>query len=68
VFLFPAGLYFCFRKLTDANIFAILYGVTSVYFSVRTCSRLRASSFNQDLDWTSSRSVLFPLKPCADRV
>jgi dolichyl-diphosphooligosaccharide--protein glycosyltransferase len=33
VFLFPAGLYFCFRKLTDANIFAILYGVTSVYFS-----------------------------------
>jgi dolichyl-diphosphooligosaccharide--protein glycosyltransferase len=33
VFLFPAGLYFCFRKLNDANIFAILYGVTSVYFS-----------------------------------
>jgi dolichyl-diphosphooligosaccharide--protein glycosyltransferase len=33
VFLFPAGLYFCFRKLTDANIFAILYGVTSVYFA-----------------------------------
>eukprot|EP01087_Luapelamoeba_hula_P014258 TRINITY_DN4154_c0_g1_i1.p1 TRINITY_DN4154_c0_g1~~TRINITY_DN4154_c0_g1_i1.p1 ORF type:complete len:745 (+),score=118.79 TRINITY_DN4154_c0_g1_i1:102-2336(+) len=33
VFLFPAGLYFCFRKLSDANIFIILYGVTSVYFS-----------------------------------
>ncbi|KAL6051718.1 oligosaccharyl transferase stt3 subunit [Balamuthia mandrillaris] len=33
VFLFPAGLYFCFRKLTDANIFLILYAVTSVYFS-----------------------------------
>jgi dolichyl-diphosphooligosaccharide--protein glycosyltransferase len=33
VFLLPAGLYFCFRNLTDANIFAILYGVTSVYFS-----------------------------------
>jgi asparagine N-glycosylation enzyme membrane subunit Stt3 len=43
VFLFPAGLYFCFRKLTDANIFAILYGVTSVYFSVRLPSYLSLS-------------------------
>eukprot|EP01132_Coremiostelium_polycephalum_P009021 gene9021-11049_t len=33
VFLFPAGLYFCFSKLSDANIFLILYGITSVYFS-----------------------------------
>ncbi|XP_012274397.1 dolichyl-diphosphooligosaccharide--protein glycosyltransferase subunit STT3A [Orussus abietinus] len=33
VFLFPAGLYFCFSKLTDANIFLILYGVTSLYFA-----------------------------------
>lgn len=33
VFLFPAGLYFCFSKLTDANIFIILYGVTSIYFA-----------------------------------
>lgn len=33
VFLFPAGLYFCFRKLTDANIFLILYGISSVYFA-----------------------------------
>ncbi|EFA77669.1 oligosaccharyl transferase [Heterostelium album PN500] len=33
VFLFPAGLYFCFSKLTDANIFLILYGITSIYFS-----------------------------------
>ncbi|EGG21308.1 oligosaccharyl transferase [Cavenderia fasciculata] len=33
VFLFPVGLYFCFSKLTDANIFLILYGVTSIYFS-----------------------------------
>ncbi|KAG8251682.1 Dolichyl-diphosphooligosaccharide--protein glycosyltransferase subunit stt3a [Homalodisca vitripennis] len=33
VFLFPAGLYFCFSKLTDANIFLILYGVTSIYFA-----------------------------------
>lgn len=33
VFLFPAGLYFCFRKLTDTNTFGILYGVTSIYFS-----------------------------------
>lgn len=36
VFLFPVGLYFCFSKLTDANIFVILYGVTSIYFAVRT--------------------------------
>ena len=33
VFLFPGGLYFCFEKLTDANIFIILYGITSVYFA-----------------------------------
>jgi dolichyl-diphosphooligosaccharide--protein glycosyltransferase len=33
VFLFPAGLYFCFSKLTDANIFIILYGITSIYFA-----------------------------------
>merc|ERR1711976_905160 len=33
VFLFPAGLYFCFKKLTDANIFIIMYGVTSIYFA-----------------------------------
>lgn len=33
VFLFPAGLYFCFARLTDANIFLILYGVTSIYFA-----------------------------------
>ena len=32
-FLFPAGLYYCFKKLTDQNIFIILYGVTSVYFA-----------------------------------
>lgn len=34
VFLFPAGLYFCFSQLTDSNIFIILYGVTSIYFAV----------------------------------
>lgn len=33
VFLFPAGLYVCFTKLTDANIFIILYGVLSIYFA-----------------------------------
>lgn len=33
VFLFPAGLYFCFTKLTDENIFIILYGLTSIYFA-----------------------------------
>lgn len=33
VFMFPVGMYYCFSKLTDANIFVILYGVTSLYFS-----------------------------------
>ncbi|XP_045469822.1 dolichyl-diphosphooligosaccharide--protein glycosyltransferase subunit STT3A [Harmonia axyridis] len=33
VFLFPAGLYFCFNQLTDANIFIILYGISSIYFA-----------------------------------
>merc|ERR1719381_50757 len=32
-FLFPAGLYYCFTKMTDHNIFIILYGVFSVYFA-----------------------------------
>eukprot|EP00898_Chlorokybus_atmophyticus_P005715 jgi/Chlat1/6144/Chrsp41S05700 len=32
-FLMPAGLYFCFKKLTDANIFVVMYGMTSVYFA-----------------------------------
>ncbi|XP_011269958.1 hypothetical protein CAOG_08388, partial [Capsaspora owczarzaki ATCC 30864] len=31
--LFPVGLYYCFQGLTDANIFIILYGVTSIYFA-----------------------------------
>lgn len=31
--MFPVGLYYCFQKPTDASIFAIIYGVTSVYFS-----------------------------------
>ena len=34
-FLFPAGMYYCFKNLNDHNIFIILYGVTSVYFAVR---------------------------------
>lgn len=33
VFFFPVGLYYCFKKLTDANIFIICYGITSVYFA-----------------------------------
>ena len=33
VFLFPVGLYFCFKHLSDTNVFIILYGVTSIYFA-----------------------------------
>ena len=32
-FLFPAGMYYCFKNLTDHNIFIILYGVFAVYFA-----------------------------------
>ncbi|OAE28838.1 hypothetical protein AXG93_684s1170 [Marchantia polymorpha subsp. ruderalis] len=31
--LFPAGLYFCFKRLTDAVIFVLCYGLTSLYFA-----------------------------------
>ncbi|XP_046857887.1 dolichyl-diphosphooligosaccharide--protein glycosyltransferase subunit STT3A-like [Xenia sp. Carnegie-2017] len=33
VFMFPVGLYYCFSSLSDANIFIIMYGVTSIYFA-----------------------------------
>lgn len=32
-FLFAVGLYYCFSNLSDARIFIIMYGVTSMYFS-----------------------------------
>ncbi|KAL2641722.1 hypothetical protein R1flu_009309 [Riccia fluitans] len=31
--LFPAGLYFCFKQLSDAIIFILCYGLTSLYFA-----------------------------------
>ncbi len=33
VYLMPIGLYFCFKKLSDANMFLITYGAFAVYFS-----------------------------------
>jgi dolichyl-diphosphooligosaccharide--protein glycosyltransferase len=33
LFLIPLGIYYCFQKLDDAKIFAILFGVTSLYFT-----------------------------------
>ena len=33
VVFFPAGLFLCFRKLENAHLFAILYGVLASYFS-----------------------------------
>lgn len=33
LYFFLAGLYFCFKNVTDHNIFIILYGLTSIYFS-----------------------------------
>lgn len=31
--LMPAGLFVCFMKPSDQNVFAILYGLTSTYFA-----------------------------------
>lgn len=33
VYLMPIGLYFCFKKLTDGNMFLVTYGTFAVYFS-----------------------------------
>lgn len=33
VYLMPIGLYFCFKNLSDANMFIITYGTFAVYFS-----------------------------------
>lgn len=33
VYLMPIGLYFCFKKLTDANMFLVTYGTFAIYFS-----------------------------------
>ena len=32
LFLFPTGLYFCFKRLSGARIFIVVYGLTSMYF------------------------------------
>ena len=37
--LAPAGVVACFRPLTDASLFLLLYGVTAVYFSGVMVSR-----------------------------
>ncbi|XP_022764694.1 dolichyl-diphosphooligosaccharide--protein glycosyltransferase subunit STT3B-like [Durio zibethinus] len=31
--LFPAGLFFCFKKLSDATIFIVIYGLESTYLT-----------------------------------
>ncbi|KAK4775512.1 hypothetical protein SAY87_023473 [Trapa incisa] len=33
LFLFPAGLYFCFKSLSDTIVFIVMYGLTSMYFA-----------------------------------
>src|SRR5699024_9302215 len=33
IMLVPAGIFYCIRDATDATIFAVLYGTTSIYFS-----------------------------------
>lgn len=34
MFFFPVGMYYCFTKLNDANVFVVCYGITAVYFAV----------------------------------
>ena len=53
---FLAGLYFCFKKLTDANIFIIMYGVTSIYFAVRFIYKIPISLF---VDFREKKSFTF---------
>jgi dolichyl-diphosphooligosaccharide--protein glycosyltransferase len=33
IFLFPAGIFLCFKKLENEHVFLILYGVTASYFA-----------------------------------
>ncbi|XVF19398.1 hypothetical protein REPUB_Repub11eG0107100 [Reevesia pubescens] len=33
LFIFPAGLYLCFKRFSDATIFIVMYGLTSMYFA-----------------------------------
>ncbi|RUP43635.1 hypothetical protein BC936DRAFT_136916 [Jimgerdemannia flammicorona] len=33
IWLFPAGIYLCFKELRDEHIFVILYGITASYFA-----------------------------------
>ena len=40
IFISSAGMYFCFSRLTDQNIFIIMYGMTSIYFAVSLTSNL----------------------------
>lgn len=46
VFAAPAGLYFCFKKLTDGTIFLTVFALTAIYFSgacrVVLCCAMRA--------------------------
>lgn len=52
----PAGIIACFRPLTDASLFLILYGAAAVYFSgvmvrdsaFHTCAPLVSSFCNED--------------------
>lgn len=33
VFAGPAGMYFCFKRLTDENVFLLVFALTAIYFS-----------------------------------
>lgn len=33
IWLFPAGIYMCFRKLRDEHVFVIIYGIMASYFA-----------------------------------
>jgi hypothetical protein len=53
IFIFPAGLFICFRQLTDGHVFIIIYAALASYFAgvmVRLvrCERDEASRMHNE--------------------
>lgn len=44
IFIFPAGIFLCFQKLTDGHVFVIIYAVLASYFAGVMVRLVRLSS------------------------
>lgn len=65
VFMFPVGLYYCFSRLTDANIFIIMYGVSSIYFAVCHSYIVMPAILHFESQWNYvNYSAFFRLREC----